>query len=244
MFAILIALSSVVCGCRGPDRSSPDAYDRGLIYLFPGIEGGPWQMKQPAAAFRAAGVVAAIEVHDWSKLNWFDNLSNLPANLEAAKRIATRVADYARGNPGKPVQLVGYSGGGGLALMVVEALPADVMIDNVVLVQAAISPRFPLDTALSRLRGRLVNIYCESDWFTLGVGTSIMGTMDREFTPSAGKDGLDLSIAVRDPALRARVIQQGWTTAALRAGHLGGHLDMIGYEFNRRLVAPWVMASP
>lgn len=241
--AILIAMGPVVCGCRGPDRSSPDAYERGLIYIFPGIEGGPWQMKQPAAAFRAAGAIAAMEVHDWSKLNWFDNLLNLSANRAAARRIAGRIADYVARHPAQPVHLVGYSGGGGLALMVVEALPAEVMIDNLVLVQAATSPRYGLDAALRHLRGKLVNIHCEYDWFTLGVGTSIMGTMDREHTPSAGKDGFDLTAAVRDETLRGRVVQQGWTAESFRAGHWGGHLDMIGYEFNRELVAPWLIGA-
>lgn len=241
--AILIALGPVVCGCRGPDRSSSDAYERGLIYIFPGIEGGPWQIKEPAAAFRAAGVVAAMEVHDWSKLNWFDNLLNLPANRAAAKQIARRITDYTARHPTQPVHLVGYSGGGGLALMVVEALPSQVMIDNLVLVQAATSPRYRLDAALRHVRGKLVNIHCESDWFTLGVGTTIMGTMDRQFTPSAGKDGFDLTAAVRDETLRGRVVQKGWTAESFRAGHWGGHLDMIGFGFNRELVAPWLIAT-
>ena len=238
VLVVILLMLSPAFACTAPDPAQPRDYDHGLIYMFPGIEGGPWQMNRPAAALRDAGVKAAIEVHDWSKLNWFDNLYNLPANREAATTIAVRIADYTRAHPREPVHLVGYSGGGGLALMVLEALPADVLIDNLVIVQAAVSPRYPLDAALRHLRGKLVNFYCPTDWFTLGVGTSLMGTMDRKFTPSAGKDGFDLDSAVLDPSLRPRVIQNRWNADSLRAGHWGGHLDMIGYEFNRRLVAP------
>lgn len=237
------ALTAIaLVGCAAPPPATPDEYDRGVVWLFPGVEGGAWQMKTPARALCDAGVDLAFEVHDWWKpFGSVVNLTDLESNRRAAAGIARRIGDYRASHPAQPVHLVGYSGGGGLALLVVEALPPGVYVENVVLVQAAISPGYDLTRALQHLSGRIVNLYCPSDRLTLGAGTTLMGTIDRQYGPAAGKVGFDLPRAVRDPAWRARVVQESWGPEARRTGHLGGHLGILGYEWNRAFVAPWCL---
>ena len=210
--------------------------------MFPGIEGGPWQMSEPIRAMRDSGVDLAFDVLDWSKpLNHLANLTDLNENKRIAATVAERIDGYRREHPTNPIHLVGYSGGAGLALLVVEALAANTQIDNVILVHAAISPKHDLTPALTHIRGRLVNFYCPSDWLILGAGTSVFGTIDREYSESAGRIGFVLTAAAADETLRRKIEQRKWTTDAIRAGHFGGHLGGAGYSWNRRYVAPWLV---
>ena len=67
--------------------------------------------------------------------------------------------------------------------------------------------------------------------------------MDRRHVTSAGRYGFDLAAAVPDPALRSRVRQSAWTPALRTAGHDGGHLGILTYEWNKRCVAPVLTGS-
>lgn len=164
-------------------------------------------------------------------------------NRADAKRIAGEVADYIREHPGRPVDFVGYSGGGALAIWVTEALPDEETVRNIVLVQAALAPDYDLQPALRKIRGKLVSFHSPYDWWTLGLGTSAFGTMERRNLPACGKDGFDVPKAIPDPELRGRFEQCGWDRDSWRAGHWGNHASIIGYEWNKRFVAPWLLHS-
>lgn len=235
----LCVMLAVLPGCWSPPEVTLDQLDDGLVWMFPGVEGGPWHMEQPYRALRDGGVTAAIRIHDWrNPLGSLANLADEAKNRADARRIAEQIAEYQRERRAAPVDLVGYSGGGGVAIMVAEALPDGVQLRNVVLVQPAVSPDYDLAPALRNVSGKLVNYYSWGDWLVLGLGTATFGTMDRRFTASAGMIGFDVAKAAAEPSLAARVQQHEWSPAALDAGHLGGHLGLIGYEWNRRFVAP------
>src|SRR5262249_18266145 len=140
-----------------------------------------------------------VRQREWGLL--FGGLVNLirhDHNLAEAHKIATEVVDYARAHPGLPIQLVGYSGGGGLAIMVAEALPEWVRLRNIVLVHAAISRDYNLCKAMSHVDGRMINIRSSSDALVLGMGTTVCGNMDGGKGAAAGKDGFILEKAVPD----------------------------------------------
>lgn len=242
-WAVLAAMAGACCGCWQPLTPQRAEYQRGVVWLFPGIEGGAWQMEQPVRALRDAGVTSAVRVHDWWRpLNPLSNLVNYERNREQARAVAREIARQSRENRGVPVDLVGYSGGGGLALMVVESLPEGARVRDVILAQPAVSPTYDLTRALGRMDGRIVNLFCPSDWWTLGLGTSLLGTMDRAKTPSAGQVGFDLARAVPDARLRSRVTQQAWTPDARALGHWGNHTGMFSYGWNRHRLAPLLAA--
>lgn len=208
--------------------------------MFPGAGGAPWSLGFAAQALRDGGVRAEIRIYRWerSTMDLLAHLRELEANRAQARAVADELVEFRRGHPGEPIDLVGYSAGGGLALLVVEALPADLHLRNLVLCQAAVAPDHDLEPALRRLDGHLVNYYCPSDWFYLDLGTRAFGTVDRAYTPAAGKTGFNVVSAARDLDLRAKLVQHPWTREMLSTGHLGGHLGMLLYAWNRAHVAP------
>lgn len=230
-------------GCWAPELPTDSQYASGLVWMFPGVEGGPWQLEQASRALRDAGVESAIRVHDWRRpLASVRNLADYEHNRREAAKIADQISNYRRTHPHAQVSLVGYSGGGGLAIMVAEALPDGVTIRDLVLCQAAISPDYDLTPALRHINGEIVNLHSPRDWLILGLGTKLLGTMDRHHVASAGKDGFDLAAAVADPAMRQRVKQVAWCPNMRQFGHDGGHLGILAYEWNKHNVAPLLLA--
>lgn len=235
----------ILTGCWRPPRPTAQQLDRGLIWLFPGVEGGPWQLRAAEREFRDAGVTAAIRIHDWWRpFGMLENLRAVERNRADAARIAAEIAEFCRRRPDDPVDLVGYSGGGGLAIFVAEALADGVALRNIILAQPALSAAYDLQPALRRVTGRIVHFHAPGDALTLGAGTTLFGTMDRVYGPSAGKDGFDVARAILDESLRPRLVQIAWDESARSAGHGGAHLGMLAYEWNRRFVAPWLLGAP
>ncbi|HNQ22298.1 MAG TPA: hypothetical protein PKK06_04315 [Phycisphaerae bacterium] len=219
-----------------PVREEP-----GLLWVFPGVEGGEHSVARACRAFRDAGVTADIEIHDWDRpFGLLVNLMSYERNRRDAAGVAERIAAYRAQHPAAPIDLVGYSGGGGVALMVTEALPDDVHVRHVLMVQPAVSPDYDLSTALAHIDGKLVLFYCPSDWLILGWGTRLFGTMDRRKVASAGKTGFDLPKAAPDPTQRAHLEQVCWTADMRATGHRGKHRNILGYRWNKAYVAPYL----
>jgi len=239
---LAVATAVFASGCQAPRKSTTVQYEHGLVWVFPGVEGGASSVADAVRAFRDAGVESAIEIHDWQRpFGLISNLVSYERNRADAARIAERLADYATEHPHVPIDLVGYSGGGGMAIMVAEALPPHVRLRNIVLGQPALSVDYDLTPAAAHVDGRIVNFHSDYDWVILGAGTSLMGTMDRKHGPSAGWHGFKADEAVADEALRYKLVQQKWTPEMIRDGHLGGHAYMFSYAWNKRWIAPWLM---
>jgi len=237
-----LAVLGLCAGCRSTHRPEVRAAEHGLVWILPGVEGGPWSMAWARAAFLDAGVRAEIRVFEWQRpFGTLKNLTDYQGNRHKARQIARGIAEYRREHPEAAVDLVGYSGGGGLAIMAAEALPDGVHLRNVVLAQPALSPDYDLTPALARIDGKLVNFYSPYDWLILGLGTRVCGTMDRQEVASAGKERFDLRRAVREPALRAKVEQRGWELRQVADGHFGDHFSILSYWWNRRHVAPYLL---
>lgn len=242
--AAVVSFGVAAPGCRAPGKPTEGSFERGLVWVFPGAEGGPRDMYAALNAFREAGVEAAFAVYDWSRpFGIVHNLVGETRNRAEASRIAGDVAAYRDDYPDRPVDLVGYSGGGAMAVWVAESLPEDVCVRHLVLVQPGLSPDYDLRRALAHVDGRLVHFHCSLDWFVLGLYTSVMGTMDRRHGASAGWLGFDMEEAVADPALREKVLQQPWVLDMIADGHIGIHANMLGHTWNERWVAPWLAGT-
>lgn len=229
-------------GCLPPSAPTTVQQRQGLIWVFPGVEGDAWQVARACHAWRSAGVQSAIEVYDWDRpFALLLNLVQHERNRREARRMAGRIAEYRARHRDTPIDLVGYSGGGGMAIMVAEALPAQVRLRHIILAQPALSPEYDLSLALTHVDGKLVHFYNPHDWLILGAGTRLFGTMDRRKVFSSGKVGFDLERAVPDANLRTKVEQISWTREMLYLGHLGGHTGMFAYRWNLRNVAPYLL---
>jgi pimeloyl-ACP methyl ester carboxylesterase len=224
-----------------PTGGNPQA---GLIWMFPGVEGGAWQLDDVAQALRDEGFEGVIRILDWTRpLGILLNLVQIERNRRLAVEIAQQIVAFREENPDATIDLVGYSGGGGMAVMVAEALPPGVRLRNVVLVQTALSRRYDLTPALWKIDGQLVNFNAPLDWLFIGIGTLVFGTMDRVHAPSIGKIGVWADKAIRLDDLRSRFRQIRWRPEMMRLGHLGGHLSLAFYAFNRRIIVPFILAE-
>jgi hypothetical protein len=130
-----------------------------------------------------------------------------------------------------------------MAVFVAEALPDDVYVRRIILVQPALSPDYDLTAAIRHVTNRVIHFHSHRDWFILGWGTSMFGTMDRKHVTSAGKDGFNVESAVPDPSLRARLDQRPWTRGMMEVGHWGNHVAITNYNWNRTYIAP-LLAIP
>ena len=245
---LMVSALPILCeACAPLQTPTVTQLDRGLIWMIPGIQGTPSMLAEACRGLEDAGVRSAIEVYDWQRDELFGTLSNLldhERNLGHAAKLAEYITEYSRNHAGRPIDVVGYSGGGGLAVMIAEALPEDVRLRNLILVQAAISPDYDLGAALAHIDGKLINFHSAFDWAILGLGTRAFGTMDRANVASAGKVGFDLAVAVPDEVLRACVEQPEWTLAMLTSGHYGGHFGMLTYGWNKKYLAPYLIDDP
>jgi len=212
---------------------SPVLGARGKIILLPGISNQNRELRPLADALKAKRPDVAVDAIRWGPpLQLLDNLTDIDANRAVAQQLADEIAAYRRDNPGSFFEIVGFSGGGGLAALIVDALPEGVMIDRLVLVAAAISPEFPVGARLApHVREVIVNFYSPLDQ-TVNVGTTLFGTIDRVHTASAGHTGFDID----DPKL----VQVRWEPEMIWSGHLGSHVYYQSEAWQRKYLLPWV----
>jgi pimeloyl-ACP methyl ester carboxylesterase len=238
------ALALALCVAAGTVGDAPPAYWRceveppaaasevgGKLLILPGV--GNTRFHLAGFVARAARQLPKfeVEVRTWGTA--FLTLHNLRAherNVATAERIATDIADWRRAHPGEPFYLVGYSGGGGIATLVVTALPEDVSIDRLILVAPAIAPDYPIgETVLPHVREFAVNYASERD-LQVGWGTRTFGTIDRKNTQSAGAIGFASS--------DSRLLQYLWTSADQPFGHRGNHLAYLNPRWQAAKLLP------
>jgi len=118
-------LGGAGCALDG-EYSSAHRKDKGLVMILPGIGGKSPISRDIGRGLNAAGVQCAIKVRQWGfaipLLKLPVNQMNVAGNRAEAERIAREILSYQHHYPGRPVYLVGFSGGGGMAVFVLEAL--------------------------------------------------------------------------------------------------------------------------
>lgn len=238
---LALSLLLLCTGCLAPRPTAARPDETGFLWLFPGVESRSVAFLEAVRGLREGGVTSEVQYYNWPlHLRPLDDLTNLDRNRREAARVAGQIAQQRRTHPQRPIDLIGYSGGGGMALLVAEHLPDEIRLRHIVLVQPAVSRDYNLSTALSHCEGRIVNFYSPRDWLILGWGTTVFGTMDRRRTVSAGKEGFLPSAAIPDVNERHRLQQVAWTNDMAATGHVGHHLGILLCEWNRRYVAPWL----
>lgn len=268
-YALCPVLLALAAGCWQPPKMERTELDRGYILVLEGIDFNAWQMAGTWQGLRDAGIDYAIDVPDWGYRNQFNggyrNLTDLANNRRWVERFVSKIVDYRKEYPGCPVDIIGYSGGGALAIFTAETLPPGLTLDRIVLIGAAISPDYDLSTALSRCERGIVNFYSSADSLVLGTGTTLYGTIDRKKTVSAGHVGFrvpDTQCArgettktltsarvpsaarpASQPALYSKLMQVAWTPQMRQLGHDGGHFGWVARRWTAEVVAPYLKAG-
>ncbi len=228
-----------LAGCQQPAAKSPEpvVQERGMIVMLPGIESGAWMFRRTIEGLREAGLTHEVDVIEWGERPFgsYRNLVDLESNLQRAHEIAARLAADRQAHPQRPITIVGYSGGGGIAVLVAEALADGCSVDRIILLGAALSPDYALEPVVARCRRGVVNFYSERDWLTLGVGTSLFGTIDRKKTGAAGRRGFrttDGQLLTLDG-----LTQIPWIPTWEPLGHDGGHYGWVARAWARDVLA-------
>ena len=157
---------------------TPQRLQKGLVLVLPGVEGESCINHSIARGLADGGVRSAIEIFDWTTgviLLFPYHLRGRRRNLARADRLAERIVAYRKAYPGRPVYLVGHSGGAAMAVLALERLPADTAVTGAVLLQAAISPRYDLSPPWPATERGIWNFRSILDVFFCGIGTIVAG---------------------------------------------------------------------
>lgn|GEM_PF-545044 len=234
----------LVSGCTPTKVRSAERFDKGYVIILPGIEGVSYLNANIAKGLVDGGVPSTIEVYDWtagSVLLFPVNLRALDRNKRQARIVARKIMDYQDQFPSRPVHLIGHSGGGGLAVLTLEALPPDRTIASAILLAPALAPDHDLRRAMRRTEYGIYNYYSPHDVGFLRAGTTIMGTIDGRHTSAAGACGFTLpwGLDKEDRQLyRTRLHQQRYTRKMAKSGHSGGHTGWAKRGFVAQWLAP------
>lgn len=243
----MVMLLSAVIGCGDGNvavsqstsiQHTATNAESGTLVMIPGIVGQVSDLAGMRDGLCDAGLRMRIEIIPWetSAFQPIKNLTDYQANLDRAARIADRLTQLKRGCPERPLCLLGNSGGGGLAILAVEMLPEDVVLDQLILTAAAVSNDYDLFRVRPQCRS-IVNFYSRMDGI-VGWGTSLFGTIDRKNTLSAGHCGF-LS---PEGVLRVEdgLIQIEYNTAWARLGHDGSHLGYRSRKWAEVVLSEWL----
>jgi pimeloyl-ACP methyl ester carboxylesterase len=228
--------------CRGRliKRMEPGRLDRGLVLILPGIEGRSFLNISLMAGLVDAGLPYAMEIVDWTTgcfLLLFYHLLARERNRRVARQIASRVVEYRRQYPGRPVWLVGHSGGAGIALLMAEFLSAEQPLTGIVLLASAVSTSYSCETAMQRTERGIWNFYSAGDVLFLGLGTLLFGTSDGVHWLASGCIGF-APPTHGSPAGERQPRQIPYRLGMVLQFNFGGHFGCMHRVFVAETIAP------
>lgn len=236
-------------GCeQNAKYMTPERQDKGMVIILPGIEGESGANRNIRKGLERGGVERALPIMHWGRpipgVGMVLNQVDFIGNRLAGERIAKRIMAYQDQYPGRPVHIIGHSGGGGVAIFAAESLPDDREIEGLILLSASISSAYDTSKALSRCRQGIVNFYNKGDAALLGVGTAVMGTVDGTHGPSAGLIGFDLpkESDSDEKRLAYENLYQVLLTSEM-SGNALAHFSTTQVGFILKHVAPWVFSE-
>lgn len=189
-----------------------------------------------------AGFKGIMQGYRWQTGAGFavDHLSAPEYKRQVARGLADKVASHQQRYPDDPIYLGGLSAGCAVVLYALEELPANVSVDQVVLLSNSVSADFDLRRALPHVRGRIYNFTSNRDAVLTDLAANF-GTADGQKvgTAIAGLIGLG------GGRYGDKVQNIAWRPEFAQYGHNGGHTDVVASAFVARYVAPlFVPARP
>jgi pimeloyl-ACP methyl ester carboxylesterase len=164
-------------------------------------------------------------------------------NVVEADRLVQRILEYRRNYPGRPVHLVGHSGGAAMVVLALERLPAGAFVTSTVLLHVAISPGYDLSHALEHVEKRVWNFRSILDLLFLGIGTCVSGTVDGYHTMAAGVLRFRRPTEAQRSLYDEKLQDVPFTPSMVAAFNLGGHFGPVNRVFVAEHVAPLLIGD-
>ncbi len=230
--------------CAGASKwHGREQLSQGYTLILPGILGRGFWDDNVAKTLIASEVPTAVEVFDWTNgplMMTYNGLATTNKRRQAA-RAAAKIVDYQQRFPGRPVHVIGHSGGGVMVIYTLEALPPEHRVSTVVLLAAALRPRYDLRPAMSRTERGIDNYYSNVD-VPISMGIALL--MQQNVT--AGGVGFwvpeEFDQASRNLYSR-KLHQHKYHWELLDSGHPGGHFGWTATPFVRQELAPLLASA-
>jgi pimeloyl-ACP methyl ester carboxylesterase len=235
---IAAMLCFLAIGCMSEEEIKARK-DKGLVVVLPGIEGKSNSNANIKRGLEQAEVPGYIVIYDWGfpipGLGMLVNQTNVGANRSAGEKLAKKLMTYQKAYPGRPVFLIGHSGGTGIAVFALEHLRKmrGGPIEGVFLLASSMSANYPLNTALSMTRRGIVNVYNPKDTAMLQSGTGMFGNVDGGRGATAGLNGF----TSRYPKLFQALVRSSDVRGPTTAHDLATSSELIARQAPRWLVA-------
>lgn len=233
------------CASFHQSLTDPERLQHGLIVILPGIEGCSSVNDSIARGLVAGQLPHAVQIVDWRKHCLWNpaHLMLLKHNQQQAARVADDICRYQQDYPDRPVHLIGHSAGAGMVLFILQALPATQVIGSAVLIAAAVSRQFDVESLVQRTRRGIWNFYSYLDLPTVGLGTLVFGTMDRRHSVSAGALGFQLQSPHNVEESQHRIgspqlHQISYQPIMVNSWNFGGHFGSTNAAFVRNHIVP------
>jgi pimeloyl-ACP methyl ester carboxylesterase len=210
----------------------------GLVLVADGVGGLDLCGTGLQYAAARAGLTHTVRIHRWCHGfgRWLRDLTNVANHVASAEAMVAEVEAFRARNPGRPVFLIGKSGGSGIVVRALERLPEGA-VERAVLIAPALSPGYDLSAALRAVRRDMVVFWSPLDVFILGAGTRLFGTVDRVGSAAAGLVGFRPPPSA-DPTQYAKLRPLRWQPKMGATGYFGGHVGPDSPRFLRRYVVP------
>jgi pimeloyl-ACP methyl ester carboxylesterase len=240
--AMLAALALPwAAGCadtlNGP-YTTPAMMDKGIVYILPGIQGLDYHYTAIRRGLQEAGLQCAIKIQPWGSqipiVRLAVNETDVAANRAWGQTLAREIQAYQQKYPGRPIHMIGQSGGGAICVFTAESLAkaGAPRIDRLVLLDASLSADYDLRPTMKQCRKGIVNFYNLRDVAVLGLGTAEFGNLDGGHGESTGPSGFTTDLA----RLHQVRVTQEMVCPSERA-----HFEDTCAGFASRYIAPRIM---
>lgn len=146
-------------------------------------------------------------------------------------KLAERIEERAKLEPGRKVIVVAHSAGSAVALAAGDAIKPGI-VDRMILLAPSVSTGYDVRPTLAACKNG-IDVFCsKKDWLALGFVTRVVGTVDKRWAPAAGRHGFRLGAEECDLRHHFWTAEQAWT------GHTGGHNGMHAPAFLHTYVFP------
>ncbi|MCZ6683150.1 MAG: hypothetical protein O7B26_08200, partial [Planctomycetota bacterium] len=176
-----------------------------------------------------------------------DHTSSVKYKRKRAAQLAKDIQEYKGKHPGAPVTIMGLSAGTAIVVYALEALPESYQVDGAFLLSASVSANYNLTKALRRVKNRMY-VFTSTEDGVLRNFVPMVGTADRQpgSATTAGLRGFRIPANASEDTqvLYAKVVHVHWSHEMQKAGHGGGHTDVVNARFVQEYIAPLVMTAP